>query len=350
MELREHVPLAPYTTLNVGGPARLFCSVISEDELVEALGLARERNLPVFVLGGGSNLLVSDAGFDGLVIRVAIREVKREGDRLRAGAGEPWDAFVQSTVDADLAGIECLAGIPGMVGGTPVQNVGAYGQEVSATITTVRAYDTATQHWVELANADCGFAYRTSIFNTSAKDRYIVARVDFQLLASGAPNLKYADLAKRFAGQPQPSLHEVADAVRDIRATKGMVTAAPMASGEYPDRADTDTVSAGSFFRNPVVPIDMLPSIAAAANVKDLPNWPAGNNMTKLPAAWLIEKSGFAKGFALGRAAISGKHTLALTNRGGASASEVQALRDHVAHVVKDRFGVQLEQEPVSVG
>ncbi|MBS1814353.1 MAG: UDP-N-acetylmuramate dehydrogenase [Acidobacteria bacterium] len=349
MELRENIPLAPYTTLGIGGPARYLCAVASEAELTEALAIANEKHLDTFILGGGSNLLISDAGFDGLVIRMAIHGIARDGNTLRVGAGEPWDAFVQQTVDAGLAGIECLAGIPGTVGGTPVQNVGAYGEEVSSTITIVRAFDTHANQFVDLDNVQCGFAYRTSIFNTVAKGRYIVARVDFQLTPNGTPNLKYVDLAKRFADKPQPSLADIATAVREIRATKGMVTAAPNQNGEYPLDRDPDTCSAGSFFRNPIVPAGAVAHIAQEAGVAEVPHWPAGDGMTKLPAAWLIERAGFSKGFAMGHAAISSRHTLALTNKGGAKAAEIAALRDHVAKIVRERFHVQLEQEPVSV-
>lgn len=349
MEIRENVPLAQYTTLGIGGAARYFCTVENEQDLIDALDLAKKRQTATFILGGGSNLFVSDKGFDGLVVRMGIRGVEREGDTLKAGAGEPWDAFVQHAVDQNLAGIECLAGIPGTVGGTPVQNVGAYGQEVSTTIERVRAFDLQTSEFVELNNEECGFAYRTSLFNTSAKGRYIVTRVDFKLVPDGKPNLNYADISRRFDGWSEPTLKLVADAVREIRGAKGMVTAAPDEEGKYPADRETDTCSAGSFFRNPLVAVAQLQRIAYVAEVQQVPNWPAGKGLTKLPAAWLIEHAGFAKGFAMGNAGISSKHTLALVNRGGASAEELKALRDHIAEVVREKFDVQLEQEPVSV-
>lgn len=350
----EQVALAPYTTLGIGGPARWMTTVATEGDLLWALKFAEEKDLRVFILGGGSNLLVGDAGFDGLVVRIAIPGVMREGGCLRVGAGESWDRFVQYAVENHLAGVECLAGIPGTVGGTPVQNVGAYGQEVAETILRVRAFDLEQKKFVELSKEECGFGYRTSLFNTEpaeggAKGRYVVTRVDFCLRADGEPQLKYADLAKRFADETSPSLVEVADAVREIRGLKGMVTAAPDGSGKYPDGRDADTCSAGSFFRNPVVPVETLAGITGVFGIEKIPHWVVGEDRVKLPAAWLIEQAGFPRGYVMGPVGISTRHTLALTNRGGATAAEMVALRDEIARVVRERFGVSLEQEPVSV-
>jgi len=356
--IEEHVALAPFTTLGIGGPAKWFLTVTSEDDVAEAVRFARGCDLPLFVLGGGSNLLIADDGFPGVVLHMAIRRMEQEAmpeghPLLRVGAGESWDGLVQFAVERDLAGMECLAGIPGTVGGTPVQNVGAYGQEVAETIAVVRCFDTQTQAFVELSNAECGFAYRTSIFNTTERGRYIVVRVDFRLRPDGAPKLAYADLRKHFgllvAGvsdvttpQALPSLAEVAEAVRTIRRGKGMVF----------DPADPNSRSAGSFFRNPIVSHEALlhASEVAGVGVDTVPHWPAGDGMVKLPAAWLLERAGFVRGFALGNAGISTRHTLALVNRGGATAADVIALRERIIADVRAQFEIELEQEPVSVG
>lgn len=340
--MEQNIPLAGHTTLGVGGAARWFATASSEEDVADAIGFARERNAPIFVLGGGSNLLVSDDGFPGLVLQMAITGIERGGELLRVGAGESWDRLVQYAVDDGLQGIECLAGIPGTVGGTPVQNVGAYGQEVSETIVTVRARDTQRDTYVDLANADCGFAYRTSLFNTTERGRYIVTRVDFRLRKQASPSLKYADLRKHFEGQAAPSLADVAEAVRTIRRGKGMVV----------DAGDPNSRSAGSFFRNPIVPKEVLLKVSEAAGiaVDAVPHWPAGDTLIKLPAAWLLEQAGFVRGYAMGPAGISSRHTLAVINRGGATAADVIALREHIIETVRLKFGIQLEQEPVSVG
>ncbi len=343
MQLRQNIPLAGYTTLGIGGPAAWFVEATSELDVQQACQFAREQGLPLFVLGGGSNVLVADTGFPGLVLHIALRGIQpRKDGQLDVAAGEPWDPLVQYTVDHDLAGMECLAGIPGTTGGTPVQNVGAYGQEVSETIVSVHAWDTEAETFLDLSNEQCGFAYRTSLLNTSARGRYVVTAVRFRLRPGGAPRLGYADLQRRFAGKPTPMLAEVAAAVREIRRAKGMVV----------DPADADTRSAGSFFRNPVVASSLLPriGIAAATAPEEIPHWPAGKGTVKLPAAWLLERAGFVRGYRLGGAAISTRHTLALPNRNGASAAEIAALRDSIIAGVESRFGITLEQEPVNVG
>jgi UDP-N-acetylmuramate dehydrogenase len=345
MQFLEEVPLAPYTTFQIGGPARWFAEAVSEDDLVAGIAFARERQLPLFILGGGSNLLVSDAGFPGLVLRIAVRGIAstEESGRsiISAAAGEDWDGLVAYAVAADLAGVECLSGIPGTVGGTPVQNVGAYGQEVSQTIVTVRAFDRKTGQFVDLTASDCGFSYRRSIFNSTQRDRYVVSRVHYALRKDAPPNIVYADLARYFAARKQtaPTLAEVRDAVRTIRAQKGMLLVP----------GDADCRSAGSFFKNPVVPASTLDSLALELKVEkqSIPAYPAQQGEVKLSAAWLIERAGFAKGYALGNAGISSRHTLALINRGGASAGEVTALRDKVIAAVSSRFAVRLEPEPV---
>jgi UDP-N-acetylmuramate dehydrogenase len=348
MQFLEQVPLAPYTTFQIGGPARWFAEAASEDDIAAGIAFAAERHLPLFVLGGGSNLLVSDAGFPGLVLRIALRGITsiQESGRVivSSAAGEDWDGLVAYAVDTGYAGIECLSGIPGTVGGTPVQNVGAYGQEVSQTIVTVRAFDRTKGVFVDLSSAACGFSYRRSIFNTVQKERYIVSRVDYALYENGPANFVYADLARYFAvhNQASPTLAEVREAVRTIRAQKGML----LVDG------NSDCRSAGSFFKNPIVAATVVDTLAEELGVerRSIPAYPAQDGEVKLSAAWLIEQAGFQKGYALGHAGISSRHTLALINRGGANAAEIIALRDRVTEVVATRFGVRLEPEPVWLG
>ena len=343
----ENKPLALLTTLGVGGPARWFLEARTEQEIAGAAAWTREKGMPLLVLGGGSNLVVSDAGFHGLVLHLALRGVASEeagglsGHRIyRVAAGEDWDAFVQRTVDQNCAGIECLAGIPGTVGGTPVQNVGAYGQEVSSSIERVRAFDLAMHEWVDLAAWECRFAYRRSRFNTEHRGRFVVTRVDYRLKPGGAPTLTYADLQREFPGDSQPSLAEVAATVRRLRQSKGMLLV----------EGDPDSRSAGSFFKNPVIGEEHAARIAEISG-KQPPRYPAqGTARVKVPAAWLIEQAGFAKGYAMGGAGISSRHTLALINRGGATARELIELADKIQSAVRDRFGILLQIEPVLVG
>ena len=341
--LQENVPLAPYTTFQIGGPARWFAEARSEEDIVAAVHFARDKSLPLFVLGGGSNLLVADAGFDGLVLHIALRGVTEKAAICRVAAGENWDEFVTFVVDRDLGGVECLAGIPGTVGGTPVQNVGAYGQEVSNTIQGVRVFDRTVGGFQELSAVDCGFGYRTSIFNSSARDRYIVTAVTFALQPFGEPTLGYADVKSYFKdAERPPTLREVANAVREIRRRKGMLLV----------EGDPDCRSAGSFFKNPVVALTKLVAIAEALGINEskVPRYPAADGNVKVPAAWLLEQAGFHKGFLLGAAGISTLHTLALTNRGGAKAQDVLALRDRIVDGVHERFSIRLEPEPVLLG
>jgi UDP-N-acetylmuramate dehydrogenase len=346
MKFLEEVQLAPYTTFGIGGPAKWFAEAASEADILDGVDFARDRGLPLFVLGGGSNLLVSDAGFAGLVLRIGLKGIEQRFEQdclvLRVAAGEGWDAFVDHAIALDCSGIECLAGIPGTVGGTPVQNVGAYGQEVSETIREVRALDLQTRQFVEITAAECGFAYRQSTFNTTARGRFIVTRVDYALTPGGAPTLRYADLKRHFEGwDGMPSLAEVATAVRAIRRSKGMFLVA----------GDPDCASAGSFFKNPVVDRSALAAIAAAVPAGTaIPQYPAGEGKVKLAAAWLVEQAGFAKGYGEGRAGISSRHTLALVNRGGATAEDILALSARIAAAVEGKFGVILEREPVWVG
>ncbi|MCU1223879.1 MAG: UDP-N-acetylenolpyruvoylglucosamine reductase [Edaphobacter sp.] len=344
--IQQDVPLAPYTTFRIGGPARFFCEISSEADLFEAVEFARNRSLPTFVLGGGSNLLVSDSGFDGLVLHIAIdqplHEIATEHSiDYTVPAGTDWNSFVLLVCEQGISGIECLAGIPGSVGGTPVQNVGAYGQEVADTIANVRAFDLETNDFVDLPHKQCGFAYRRSIFNTTHRNRYIVTAVTFRLDRTAKPNLTYADLKRHF-DDLTPTPIDVYHAVRSIRHSKGML----IVEGE------ADSRSAGSFFKNPIVPKSLLLQIATTLNIPDdkIPHWSADKGQVKLPAAWLLEQAGFSKGFALGQAGVSSRHTLALINRGNATAADIAALRDTIQQQVRARFDIQLEQEPVQLG
>ncbi len=263
---------------------------------------------------------------------------------MDVSAGTDWDELLLDLCGAGISGMECMAGIPGLVGGSPIQNIGAYGQEVSQTIESVRALDLQTGEFVELSAAECGFSYRSSVFNTAARGRYVVTAVRFKLPAEARPNLSYADLAKYFAGKPAPAPLEVYRAVREIRAGKGMVI--------DPAKLTADMRSAGSFFKNPIVAAEMLARVAGAVGMAEdaVPHWPAQAGRIKLPAAWLIERAGFAKGYAMGEVGISSRHTLALINRSGtATCADLMALRDRIVAVVLERFGIGLEQEPVAL-
>lgn len=351
MNIQENIALAPLTTFQVGGPARYFIEARTETEVKNALGFAADKRLLLFVLGGGSNLVISDAGWPGLVLKIALPGVEFESDRNRtlfcAGAGENWDQLVAFTVSKNCAGLECLSGIPGTVGGTPVQNVGAYGQEVSQTITGVRVLEVASGRVLQLDNVACGFTYRTSIFNTSQRGKYIVLEVAYRLERGRQPRIEYADLKKFFgaalADRP-PALQQVRDAVRSIRQSKAML----LVSG------DEDCRSAGSFFKNPLVSQAEADRILSVAQKrvpdKTLPRYPGQDGMVKLAAAWLVEQAGFSKGYSRGPVGLSRKHTLAIVNRGGATARDIVALKDEIQKKVLEIWGVQLQPEPVFVG
>jgi UDP-N-acetylmuramate dehydrogenase len=348
--LLENIPLAPLTTLKIGGPARYFVEAGNTREVQEAVAFTRSRDLPLFVLGGGSNLVVADAGWPGLALKIAVRDIEQrsghdeEGKVLfDAGAGESWDKFVSHAVMARCAGVECLSGIPGSVGGTPVQNVGAYGQEVSDTIASVQVLDLKDGQVRELCPEACEFSYRASIFNTSERGRFIVLRVTFALTPGGSPRITYADLKRHFEGrETTPNLAETREAVRHIRALKGMLIVP----------GDPDSQSAGSFFKNPVLSEEQHEDLKqrAAARGLTLPSYPALETRKKVSAAWLVERSGFAKGFGFGRVGISSRHALAIINRGGATAADVLALKEQIQQRVEEIWGVRLEPEPVMVG
>ena len=347
LDVQENVPLAPLTTLGIGGPARFFIRTSTPEDVAKAVAFARKRDLSLFVLGGGSNLVISDRGWNGLVLQVGVEGIEhRESDgRLLfdVGAGVDWDSFVAQTVAQNCAGIECLSGIPGSVGGTPVQNVGAYGQEVSETIVSVLAFDLAENRLCTLPASECGFSYRNSIFNSTQRGRYIILRVTYSLAPNGRPRLRYADLQKHFAGRDgPPTLAEVRDAVRTIRASKGMLITP----------GDPDNRSAGSFFKNPVLSASGYEALMnrAAEHKLKVPSYPALAQQHKISAAWLVENSGFNKGYTRGNAGISSKHALALVNRGNATAAEIVALKDEIQAKVEQVWGIRLEPEPVFVG
>lgn len=351
LDIQENLPLAPLTTLKIGGPARFFVRAETEEEVIAAFDYAVRRGLPLFVLGGGSNILVADRGFDGLVIQTSLRGLtilERNKNRvlISVRAGEDWDQFVEYAVSRDLAGIECLSGIPGLVGGTPIQNVGAYGQEVSETIRSVRVFDRKKRDIRVLENAECGFSYRQSIFNTTQRERFIVLGVEYQLIPGGRPQIVYKDLIEHF-GENHPTLPEIREAVLRIRRDKAMVI----------DERDINTRSAGSFFKNPVVSrrqYEKLTKIARNKNIigpeEEIPFFQTDHQRIKVPAAWLIEKSGFPKGYTHGRVGLSSRHTLALINRGGAGSDDLLDLKKLIQKTVGENFGISLRPEPVFIG
>ncbi len=347
MLIQENVPLAPLTTLKVGGPARYFIQAHTIAEVSEAVSLARSRNLALFVLGGGSNLVVSDAGWPGLVLKIAIPgiEGRSQDDKslFEVGAGEEWDKFVAHAVSRNCSGIECLSGIPGSVGGTPGQNVGAYGQEVAETIESVLTVDLKDGQVHELCNEACSFKYRTSIFNTSERGRYIILRVTYSLTPAGEPAILYADLKNYFAGRStKPTLADTREAVRQIRASKAMLITP----------GDEDSRGAGSFFKNPVLSDEQYKELNQRATARGLqiPSYPALQAQRKISAAWLVEQSGFSKGYGNGRVGISRKHALAIVNRDNATAADIVALKEEIQRRVEEVWRLRLETEPVFVG
>jgi UDP-N-acetylmuramate dehydrogenase len=348
---RTDTPLAELTTLRLGGPAARLLEAREEAELIAAVGEADAAGRPLLLLAGGSNLVISDDGFPGDVIAIRTRGIQRRergGDRvqLEVAAGESWDALVATAVADGLAGIECLSGIPGSTGATPIQNVGAYGQEVAETIVAVRAWDREAGTRVELGPADCGFAYRASAFKHS--DRHLILSVVFELERSPlAAPIRYPELARAIGVEPgeTPPLGGVREAVLGLRRGKGMVV----------DRADPDSVSAGSFFTNPIFSEREFDALKGRVAVRlgdgvQPPAWPAPEGGLKSSAAWLIERAGFGRGYGEGRAGISSKHTLALVNRGDATTAELLTVAREIRDGVEDAFGVRLRAEPTLVG
>lgn len=348
MHVRLDAPLAPLTSFRLGGPAARLVTAETDAEVIAAVREADASGTPLLLIGGGSNLLIGDDGFDGTALRIATRGLALTGTGLELAAGEPWTDAVACTVDAGLAGIECLAGIPGSAGATPIQNVGAYGQEVSSTITEVVAYDRRTGETVTISAAECDFSYRHSRFKQNP-DRHVVLRVRFGLQDAGglsAP-VRYAEVARALGvgtGERVP-LAAARETVLGLRAGKGMVL----------DPEDHDTWSAGSFFTNPVLTDEAY--AVFLDRVRDRlgpdatpPAYPAEPGQTKVSAAWLIDNAGFTKGYGSGPARISTKHTLALTNQGDAKTEDLLALAREVRDGVQAAFGVTLVNEPVTVG
>ena len=334
--------LADLTTLRLGGPARELVHAVDEQSLLDAVRSADRSGTPLLVIAGGSNLVVADAGFDGTVVRVETTGIHDDSDMcggamVTVAAGEPWDPFVAYAVDHGLVGVEALSGIPGSVGASPIQNVGAYGQEVADTVASVRCWDRTDDVQRTFAAADCGLGYRTSRFKRDP-GRFVVLAVTFQLrLGTLSAPVRYAELARTLGVEvgARAPMTEVREAVLALRSRKGMVL----------DAADQDTWSAGSFFTNPVLDAD-----AARLLPVEAPRWEQPDGTVKTSAAWLIERAGFAKGYGNERAALSGKHTLALTNRGAASTTDLLALAADVQRGVHEAYGVWLVNEPVLVG
>ncbi len=341
LDIRRDVPLAPFTTLELGGPARHFVEAPSTESLVAALDWARAQGLAAFVLGGGSNLIVPDAGFDGLVIRTGDARLRFGDDgHVEAGAGVPWEQIVDGCVSRGWAGVECLTGIPGSTGATPIQNVGAYGQEVSEVIRSVQVVDRATLALTELTVEDCQFGYRDSLFKREP-ERYVVTRVTFAMRPNGPGTVRYAELERHVSSAA--GLGELRRAVLELRRNKSMVL----------DPDDPNRRSAGSFFLNPVVSESEADRVAAVAlsaglvrTADSVPRYPMPTGAVKLAAGWLVEQAGFPKGLRRGRVGISSRHALALVHHGGGTTAELLALAAEVTEGVESRFGVHLHREP----
>jgi UDP-N-acetylmuramate dehydrogenase len=337
------VSLAPLTTLGVGGHASWFVRATTIEEVVAAHAWCRERAMPFNVIGGGSNLVIADDGVTGLVLQIALGGIgfSNQGDTiaLRVGAGEPWDAVVAGAVSRGLAGLECLSGIPGSAGGTPVQNVGAYGQEVADTIADVTVLDRQSGEVGTLRGTDCRFGYRTSRFKADDVGRFVVCEVTYELRHE-RPTVTYPDLVALMErrGIHSPNVADVRDAVLSIRRKKGMVL----------DASDHDTRSVGSFFMNPIVDARRHASLASVAG--PAPGFALPGDQVKIRAAWLIEQAGFSKGFGSGPVGLSSKHPLAIVNRGGATARDVVTLARRIKQQVADRFDIWLRPEPTFVG
>jgi len=341
-ELREHVPLSGLTTIGLGGTARFLADCREPAELAPLYAHAKHHALPFMALGGGSNVVFPDTGFGGLIVRIRITgsTVTASGTDIfiRVGAGEEWDPFVAQCVEQGFAGLECLSGIPGFVGATPIQNVGAYGQEVSETIRVVEAFDTQNGAFVEFAGDECGFRYRQSRFKQEDRGRYIISAVTFRLTKDGSPAIRYAELERQLEVSRDPGLGEVRSAVISLRRRKSMVI----------DPSDPNSRSVGSFFMNPVLPRARYASLAQRwtdeGNTNPVPSFPDGN-LVKIPAAWLVEHAGFSRGLRRGGVGISANHALALVNL-GATTSELLAFADEISRAVYTRFSVRLEPEP----
>lgn len=328
MIIQENIPLAEHTTFKIGGPAKFFCVVTDEAELIEALEFAKDKNLPTFILGGGSNVLFSDGGFPGLVVKMELKGISFAGDLITAAADEIWDDLVNETVKNGFYGLENLSAIPGTVGAAPVQNIGAYGSEVSKTIESVRALDTEKMEFINLSNADCAFAYRDSIFKCR-RGRYVIVKVIFKLAKNGQVDIGYKDLASHFAGKVLPTLEEVRKAVIDIRRSK------------FPDWKLWGT--AGSFFKNPII------SAKRYADLKkkypDLPGFPEENGLIKISLGWILDKVCAVKGLNFGKAKVFENQAMVVMAKPGAKAGDVVNLTNEIKKIVKEKTGLEIEAE-----
>lgn len=351
--LRHDVPLAPFTTIGLGGPARLFAQCATVKEIKEALAYASRGGIPVQVFAGGSNILFADEGFDGLVINVALRGVKarrkRDGVLVSAAAGELWDLFVARATESGWGGIECLSGIPGSIGATPVQNVGAYGQEVQETVVAVRALDRQTLAEVDFTPEECRFAYRQSRFKTEDAGRYIITGVQFRLRPDAPADIRYGEL--KTAVDVSVDLASLQPGAETLEAVRSVVIALRRKKSMVLDPADENSRSVGSFFVNPVVPESTFRQIEerwlGAGGTSPVPHFRADGGV-KVPAGWLVENAGFRKGLRRGGAGISDNHALALVNCGG-TMRELITLAQEIQESVAAKFGVRLEREPVIV-
>ena len=346
-EPRKSEPIAPLTTLGLGGSAQWLTVAEIEDDLMDALLWASERELPVTLLGGGSNVVVADEGIQGLVVRIATRgvEVRRDGDDavMTVAAGEEWDGIVAFAVEQRLAGLECLSGIPGTAGATPIQNVGAYGAEVGEVLESVRLLDRVTTEVRDAGAGELRLGYRSSRLRREP-GRFIVLSVRFRLAVDGTPRIHYPELARLLdCRSSDPSLALVREAVLELRRSKSMVI----------DPDDPNHRSAGSFFKNPILAQaaadELIRRIHRTGIAEDPPLFPTANGV-KFPAGWLIEKAGFEKGLRRGNVGLSSRHSLALVNRGGGTAAELLGLAREIQTGVRQRFGVELEPEPVFLG
>ena len=339
--IRETIPLAPQTTIRLGGPARYFAECTTVAQIRTALEWAASAERAVQILGGGSNVLFSDRGYDGLVLKIALGGVEFSGNIATVAAGESWDLFVHSSIERGLAGIECLSGIPGLAGATPIQNVGAYGQEVQETIVAVQALDRQTLEQIDFSTAECGFAYRHSRFKAEDRDRFIITAVKYRLDPRGLPQIRYPELRRELGDElaefasGRPALVAVRNAVLKLRRRKSMVI----------DPQDPNSQSVGSFFLNPLISRETFAVLERKK--RDIPHFPAPDGI-KLPAAWLVENAGFNKGFQRGGIGISKNHALALINCSG-STREILDLADEIQKAVQQTFGIRLEREPVLI-
>ncbi|MEW5799216.1 MAG: UDP-N-acetylmuramate dehydrogenase [Bacteroidota bacterium] len=353
MKILEHIPLAPYTTLGLGGTAKYFCVCSSVEEILESLEFARNKNLRAHILSGGSNTVFSDSGFDGIVVKVDVKGISfvDDGDDVLVSvkAGEDWEKFVAMCVEKGYAGIECLSGIPGSVGATPIQNVGAYGQEVKDTIEKVSSIDCSTFQEISFSNLDCQFSYRQSRFKSRDAGKYIITEVTFRLKKNGHPTINYPEVRKIV--EDSVPLSSLTDGRESLEAVRSVVLSLRKKKSMVIDPNDPDTKSVGSFFMNPIVDDTQLLLLRHRWNeIGDgttVPTFASGEK-TKIPAAWLIEKSGFKKGYTKNGVGISSNHTLALVNRGGTTAA-LLALAKEIRDGVEKKFGIRLEQEPVVV-